>query len=161
MPALYQWSKPALYWRSPYFVNIFVRGGASQKSWNHILPFSQGSRPSDDTTWEEAVRGCTIRGYDFLFYKYHVINHKGNWLGTFSDKFWANKDVIFIKFKIHIMTFSQMLIYVVIMFLFHMPHCTVGYLKKSKWSPILHEAYLMSRWWWYQTSLEIFLSQVL
>ena len=44
------------------------------------------------TTWEEAVRGCTIKGYDILFYKYHVMNHKGNWLGTFLDKFWMNKD---------------------------------------------------------------------
>ena len=35
-------------------------GGGGGKSWNHILPFSQGSRPSYDTTWEEAVRGCTI-----------------------------------------------------------------------------------------------------
>ena len=28
--------------------------------------FSQGSRPSYDTTWEEAVRGCTIKGYNFF-----------------------------------------------------------------------------------------------
>ena len=27
MPALYQLSYLALYWRSPYFVNIFVQGG--------------------------------------------------------------------------------------------------------------------------------------
>ena len=52
---LYQLSYLAIHWRSPYFVNIFVRGGASQKLWNHILPFSQGSRPGYDTTWEEAV----------------------------------------------------------------------------------------------------------
>ena len=39
-------------------------GGASQKSFNHILPFSQGSRPSYDTTWEEAVRG-KLTGYIF------------------------------------------------------------------------------------------------
>ena len=32
VPALYQLSYLALYWQSPYFVNIFVRGGASQKS---------------------------------------------------------------------------------------------------------------------------------
>ena len=37
------------------------------------------------------IRGCTIRGYNF-FYKYHVINHKGNWLGTFLDKFWMNRE---------------------------------------------------------------------
>ena len=43
---------------------LFGGGGGGQKSFNHILPFSQGSRPSYDTTWEEAVRGCTIRGYD-------------------------------------------------------------------------------------------------
>ena len=24
--------------------------------------------------------------------KYHVMNHKGNWLGTFLDKFWMNKE---------------------------------------------------------------------
>ena len=24
------------------------------------------SRPSYDTTWEEAVRGCTIKGYNFF-----------------------------------------------------------------------------------------------
>ena len=62
----------------------------SQKSFNHIhvLPFSQGSRPSYDTTLDEAVgkkqewvsevrshstihvlpfsQGCTIMGYDFF-----------------------------------------------------------------------------------------------
>ena len=54
VPGFYQLSYLALHWRSPYFVNIFVRG-ASQKSWNHILPFSQGSRPNYDTTWEQAV----------------------------------------------------------------------------------------------------------
>ena len=37
------------------FCQYFCSGGTSQKSWNHILPFSQGSRPSYDTTWEEAV----------------------------------------------------------------------------------------------------------
>ena len=39
-------------------VSLFCQyffGGASQKSWNHILPFSQGSRPSYDTTWEQAI----------------------------------------------------------------------------------------------------------
>ena len=36
-------------------LSISLFGGASQKSWNHILPFSQGSRPSYDTTWEQAV----------------------------------------------------------------------------------------------------------
>ena len=30
MPALYQLSYLALYWRSPYFVNIFVRGRQSE-----------------------------------------------------------------------------------------------------------------------------------
>ena len=63
VPALYQLSQlhmhVALYWQSPYFVNIFVRGGASQKSWNYILPFSKVhvhvSCPIYDTTWEEAV----------------------------------------------------------------------------------------------------------
>ena len=59
MPGLYQVSYLALHWRSPYCVNIFVGGGggggASQKSWNHLLPFSHGSRPSYDTTWEKAV----------------------------------------------------------------------------------------------------------
>ena len=43
-----------------------------------VLPFSQGSRPSYNTTWEEAVWGCTIKGYNFFSYKYHVMNHKGN-----------------------------------------------------------------------------------
>ena len=47
-------------------ISLFGGGGASQKSWNHILPFSQGSRPSYDTTWEEGVRGCLIKGYDFF-----------------------------------------------------------------------------------------------
>ena len=36
-------------------LSISLFGGASQKTWNHILPFSQGSRPSYDTTWEQAV----------------------------------------------------------------------------------------------------------
>ena len=61
---------PSNYEINQWKVNIFVRGGggdASQKSWNHILPFSQGSRPSYNTTWEEAViKGCTIMGYDFF-----------------------------------------------------------------------------------------------
>ena len=35
VPGLYQLSELARYWRFPYFVNIFVRGGASQKSFNH------------------------------------------------------------------------------------------------------------------------------
>ena len=66
-------------WRStnwanrPYIGGLpILFGGASQKSWNHILPFSQGSRPSYDTTWEQAVSGCTI---------------KGNWLGALHDLF--------------------------------------------------------------------------
>ena len=49
------------------FCQYLCSAGASQKSFNHILPFSQGSRPSYNTTWEEAVRGCTIRGYNFFF----------------------------------------------------------------------------------------------
>ena len=65
------------------FCQYLCSGGASQKSWNHILPFSPGSCPSYDPTLEEAVRGCSIKGYNFFFYKYHVMNHKGNWLGTF------------------------------------------------------------------------------
>ena len=55
----YQLSELALYWVSPYFVNIFVRGGT-------ILPFSQGSCPSYDTTWEEAVGDAPWGGYDFF-----------------------------------------------------------------------------------------------
>ena len=47
------------------FCQYICSAGTSQKSWNHILPFSQGSRPSYDTTWEEAVRGCAIKGYNF------------------------------------------------------------------------------------------------
>ena len=37
------------------FCQYLCSGGASQKSLNHILPFIQGSRPSYDTTWEEAL----------------------------------------------------------------------------------------------------------
>ena len=55
---------------------------ASQKSFNHILPFSQGSRPCHDATWEQAVWGYTIRGIQLFFCKYHVINHKGNFTGS-------------------------------------------------------------------------------
>ena len=43
-------------------LSISLFGGAIQKSFTHILPFSQGSRQSYDTTWEEAVRRCTIKG---------------------------------------------------------------------------------------------------
>ena len=70
-------------------------GSAIQKSFNHILPFSQGSCPSYNTTWEEAGRGSKgmhHKGIQLFFYKYHVINHKGNWLGTFLDNFWMNKE---------------------------------------------------------------------
>ena len=35
VPALYQLSYLALHWRSPYFVNMFVRG-ASQKSYTAL-----------------------------------------------------------------------------------------------------------------------------
>ena len=56
------------------FCQYLCSGGASQKSWNHILPFSQGSRPSYDTTWEEAVRRCTIKEYNvFLFFSINII----------------------------------------------------------------------------------------
>ena len=48
------------------FCQYLCLWAVSQKSLNHILPFSQGSRPNYDTTWEEAVRGCTIKGYDFF-----------------------------------------------------------------------------------------------
>ena len=52
------------------YLNLKITPGASQKSpvrsHETILPFSQGSCSSYDTTWEEAVRGCTIRGYDFF-----------------------------------------------------------------------------------------------
>ena len=57
----------ALYWRSPYVVNTFVRGVPVRSHETMIYcPFSQGSHPSYDTTWEEAVRGCTIKGYNFF-----------------------------------------------------------------------------------------------
>ena len=36
-------------------LSMSLFGDASQKSWNHILPFSQGSCPSYYTTWEQAV----------------------------------------------------------------------------------------------------------
>ena len=36
--------------------------------------------------------GKRQKGDTTFFYKYHVINHKENWLGTFLDKFWTNKD---------------------------------------------------------------------
>ena len=74
------------YWRSPYFVNIFVRGDASQKSFNHILPFSQRSRPSYDATWEGAVRGRGSKGMHHKGIQLFSINiggNWGNWLGTF------------------------------------------------------------------------------
>ena len=48
-------------------ISLFV--GASQKSWNHILPFGQGSRPSYDTTWEEAVKGMHHKGMRLFFKK--------------------------------------------------------------------------------------------
>ena len=57
-----------------------------------VRPYtSQGSCPSYDTTWEEAVRGCTKKGYN-IFFGINIINHKGNWLGTFLDKFWMTKE---------------------------------------------------------------------
>ena len=43
--------------------------------------------------WDLGIRRCTRRGYDF-FCKYHVINHEGNWLGTFLDNLWINKETI-------------------------------------------------------------------
>ena len=72
-------------------MNIHACGSKDSRQ-RFVNIFVQGSRPSYDTTWEEAVRGCTIRGYDFYFYKYHVINHMGNWLGTCLDKLWMNKE---------------------------------------------------------------------
>ena len=45
----------------------------------YILPISKGSRPSYDTTWEQAVGDAPQRDTTFL-YKYHVINHKGNYI---------------------------------------------------------------------------------
>ena len=49
-------------------VSLFCQyrcSGTPIRSHETILPFSQGSRPSYDTTWEEAVPGCTIKGHDF------------------------------------------------------------------------------------------------
>ena len=46
-------SSPAL--AVSLFCQYLCSGGTSQKSWNHILTFSQGSHPSYDTTWEEEV----------------------------------------------------------------------------------------------------------
>ena len=49
-----------------------------------------------DTPW---LRVCLKRASQIIsvtnktkYYKFHVTNHKGNWLGTFLDKFWINKD---------------------------------------------------------------------
>ena len=97
VPGLYQLSYLALHWRSPYFVNIFVRGGGApvRSHETTYCPFSQGSRPSYDTTWEEyqvtklrynlgrGSKGMHHKGIRLFFYKHHVINQKGNWLGTF------------------------------------------------------------------------------
>ena len=34
----------------------------------------------------------SIKGYNFFVYKCHVINHKGNWLGTDFRYIWMNKE---------------------------------------------------------------------
>ena len=49
-------------------MSISLLGGASEKSFNYVLPFSQGSRPSYDTIWEEAVRGYTIEDAAFALF---------------------------------------------------------------------------------------------
>ena len=71
----------------------YLCSGAPVRSHKTIYcPFSQGSHPSYDTTLEEAVGDAPWRDMTF-FYKYHAINHKGNWLGKFLDKFgWTKKN---------------------------------------------------------------------
>ena len=75
-------SYPARYWRSPYFVNIFVRGRQSEvmKPYTALSP---GITPELRYNLGRGSKGCTIKGYNFFFCKYHVIKRKGNWLGTF------------------------------------------------------------------------------
>ena len=73
------------------FCQYLCSGGTSQKSFNHILPFSQGSCPSYDTTWEEAVRGCTLRGYDF-FTSISCNKPQGELTGYILDIFLMNKE---------------------------------------------------------------------
>ena len=41
-------------------------GGTSQKSFNHILPFSQGSRPSYDITWEVTGSNPTLVNFSLF-----------------------------------------------------------------------------------------------
>ncbi len=93
MPALYELSYPALCWRSPYFVNIFVQSEAIQPlavvyvARDHTQVYDttwEAVQPGKDTTWEAAARGITLRGCIFGGLKYQAINHKGNWLGKFE-----------------------------------------------------------------------------
>ena len=62
VPGLYQLSYLALYWRSPYFVNIFVRG-ASQKSYNQIC---------DSTKWQTVLRWLYLQWQLVEPPSYHV-----------------------------------------------------------------------------------------
>ena len=69
--------KMALTCKTSCFKGVFIVQHHSEVI--QPLPFSQGSRPSYDTTWEQAVGDAPQRDTTF-FYKYHVINHKGNWV---------------------------------------------------------------------------------
>ena len=76
---------------------MFLQFSLLNKTWHLLWWIPQVSfiyildeqSPSYDTTWEETVRGCTIKGHDF-FYKYHVL--KGNWLGTYLDTFLMKRE---------------------------------------------------------------------
>ena len=42
----------------------------------------------------EILHGVTANFLTYYYYYYHVINHKGNWLGTFFEKLLINKEKI-------------------------------------------------------------------
>ena len=82
VPGLYQLSYMylALHGRSPYFVTIFVRGVPVRSHETTYCPLA--SDHAQVTIWRDTT----------FFYKYHVINHKGNWLGTVFRSIWMNKE---------------------------------------------------------------------
>ena len=69
-------------------LSMSLFGGRQSEVMKPYTALQPGIKPK---LWYNMGRGSKgIR----LFYKYHVINHKGNWLGTLLDKFRMNKEKI-------------------------------------------------------------------
>ena len=91
-PSLYGLTHYIWNYNISYNIIIFNEVVSDQTVIGQVTPYQVVSC----TTWLLLFLILDIASLDHIIFisdvKFHVINHKGNWLGTFFETFWMNKE---------------------------------------------------------------------